>query len=61
MFGDCTHGPLLSSGADPEAALAIFGEATGSGGDHVKAEESLCDHNNVFLTAPEFDQNYKVL
>lgn len=29
VFGDCTHGPLLSLGADPEAALAVFGEAKG--------------------------------
>lgn len=42
---------LLSSGADSDVALSIFGEATESCGDSMETEESLCDHDSVPLTA----------
>ncbi|RXN07737.1 Glycosyltransferase LARGE1 [Labeo rohita] len=49
-----SHGPLLSSDADPEAALAVFGEAAGSWGDRVEAEEA----GGIPLMAPEFGREF---
>ncbi len=46
------HGPLLSSEADPEAALAVFGEAAGGWGDRVEAEEA----GGIPLMVSEFNQ-----
>lgn len=52
------HVPLLSLGDDPEAALAVFGEATGSWVDSVEAKKSLWDDDNIPLTVPEFYQDF---
>lgn len=46
------HGPLMSSEADPEADLAVFGEATGGWGDRVEAEEA----GGIPLLVPEFNR-----
>lgn len=39
----------------------VFWEATGSWGNSIEAEESLCDHNNVSMTAPEFYYDFDCL
>ncbi|CAM4612386.1 unnamed protein product [Leuciscus chuanchicus] len=43
---------LLSSGAVPDTALAVFEEATGTWGDRMEAGEVMDDFNNVPLMAP---------
>ncbi len=48
-----SHGPHLSFKADPEAALAVLGEAAGSWGDRMEAE----DGGGIPLNAPEFTPN----
>lgn len=53
------HSVLLSSGTDPDAAVVVFGEASGSWGDRVEAEEVVGDFDNVPLTVPEFNQDFE--
>lgn len=57
-----SHGPLLSSEADPEAALIVLGEVVGSWGNHVEADEG----GGIPLITPGFggefgcQKNYSV-